>query len=120
MAARFPHAEISDYQAIQKDLKLPDPDDRHVLAAAVQAKVNFIVTFNLKDFPADYLQNFGVKPIHPDDFAAQLISQNKTAAENAFSEQVKRLRNPPLSRDEIIENLRNLGMEKSTNLLLKK
>ncbi len=120
MALAFPDSEVSNYQTIENDLKLPDPDDRHVLAAAIKAKADLIVTFNLKDFPIDYLKNFNLKPIHPDDFAVQLISHNKKASENAFSEQVKRLRNPPLSREEILENLSILGMEKSTVLLSEK
>jgi predicted nucleic acid-binding protein len=42
-----------------ENLKLPDEKDRHVLAAAIKTNANLIVTNNLKDFPASYLDSFG-------------------------------------------------------------
>lgn len=42
---------VKGYEPLIDILELPDKDDRHVLAAAVRAKAQVIVTFNLKDFP---------------------------------------------------------------------
>ena len=42
---------ITQYEDLIPSLKLPDPGDRHVLAAAIKGKVDIILTFNLKDFP---------------------------------------------------------------------
>lgn len=53
-------------------LELPDLSDRHVLAAAIQSRADFIVTFNLKDFPTSVLANYGVEAIHPDEFILDL------------------------------------------------
>lgn len=49
-----------------------DPKDRHVLAAAVAAGSELIVTFNLDDFPAEACEPLGVEAIHPDDFLIDL------------------------------------------------
>jgi hypothetical protein len=49
-------------------LELPDPDDRHVLAAAIVGRCDLIVTANLKDFPATMLEPFGIDAQHPDEF----------------------------------------------------
>ena len=53
-----------------------DPSDRHVLAAAVAAGSELIVTFNLDDFPAEACEPLGVEAIHPDDFLLDLHDLN--------------------------------------------
>jgi predicted nucleic acid-binding protein len=47
----FPDARIDDYEHLIARLVLPDPDDRHVLAAAIHGDCSVIVTANLADFP---------------------------------------------------------------------
>src|SRR5437868_940606 len=61
------------YEAGIETLSLPDPDDRHVLAAAIQARAEVIVTFNLSDFPAATLANHAITARHPDLFLAGFI-----------------------------------------------
>lgn len=62
---------------IVPNLELPDPDDRHVLAAAICAGAQFIVTFNLRDFSADTLAGFGIEAVHPDTFLEQQFESNE-------------------------------------------
>ena len=59
---------INGYEDLIDSLTLPDPDDRHVLAAAIHGDAEVIVTFNLKDFPAATLDHFGIEAQHPDAF----------------------------------------------------
>ncbi|MEU8616974.1 PIN domain-containing protein [Streptomyces sp. NPDC048623] len=59
---------VKGYEPLIEILDLPDPDDRHVLAAAIKSKAQVIVTSNLKDFPADKLATWDVQAIHPDAF----------------------------------------------------
>jgi predicted nucleic acid-binding protein len=54
-------------------LYLPDPNDRHVLAAAIHANADFIVTFNGRDFPQSEISKYGIQAIHPDAFIMQLF-----------------------------------------------
>ncbi|MBB2671373.1 UNVERIFIED_ORG: putative nucleic acid-binding protein [Rhizobium esperanzae] len=56
----LPDADVSNHRVLIPDLSLPDPDDRHVLAAAIAGKTSVIVTRNLKDFPAADLRPHGV------------------------------------------------------------
>ena len=48
-------ALVTGYEPLVKTIHLPDPNDRHVLAAAITGRADVIVTKNLKDFPADRL-----------------------------------------------------------------
>ena len=48
------------------------PDDRHVLACAITAESDIIVTFNLRDFPDRGLVPWSIRAIHPDDFLVEL------------------------------------------------
>ncbi len=71
----FPEARITGYRKLV-DTMTNDPKDRHVLAAAVHSGAQTIVTFNLKDFPADSLSEWGIKARHPDDFLIELLSHD--------------------------------------------
>lgn len=58
---------------------LPDPDDRHVLAAAICGHAEVIVTFNENDFPAEILAEFGVETQDPDGFISHIITLDWSA-----------------------------------------
>lgn len=51
----LPAGRIEGYEHRISSLSLPDPDDRHILAAAIEIGADAIVTFNLDDFPASRL-----------------------------------------------------------------
>lgn len=44
---------IVGYEDLVENLKLPDPSDRHILAAAIKVKAQTILTYNLSDFPSE-------------------------------------------------------------------
>ena len=67
----FPGALIENYEPYI-DQCANDPKDRHVLAAAIRAEIETIVTFNLKDFPRAALDPFSVKACDPGAFALRL------------------------------------------------
>ena len=63
---------VTGYEYLIDQLELPDPDDRHVLAAAIHAEAQVIVTRNLRDFPAHALGQWGIEAQHPDAFLSGL------------------------------------------------
>src|SRR5438477_3022186 len=67
---------VHGYQRWEQRLTLPDPKDRHVLAAALACVADVIVTINTSDFPADVLSPFGVTAVLPDTFVTQLAESN--------------------------------------------
>ena len=59
---------VSGFESLIPGVTLPDPEDRHVLAAAIKSGADMIVTYNLKDFPEEYLAPYGIEAVHPDHF----------------------------------------------------
>jgi predicted nucleic acid-binding protein len=108
---------IEGYQPIIDTLELPDPNDRHVLAAAIRGRVDVIVTRNLKDFPAEYLRKFDVEALHPDEFIADLIDLSQTTVIEAVRIIRARLKNPPYSTRQYIETLEGLELAETAAFL---
>ena len=63
----FPEALIEDFEGFV-DKCTNDPKDRHILAAAIRAKVETIVTMNVKHFKPEDLEPWGVTASHPGDY----------------------------------------------------
>lgn len=113
----FPDALVQNYEALIETLELPDPDDRHVLAAAIKTNANVIVTNNLEDFPEDYLASFGLSAKSADDFITDLIDLNHGAAVEAFRSLVLNRTNPDLDEYEVLDIFRNRGLKETADYL---
>jgi predicted nucleic acid-binding protein len=103
-------ALVSEYEHLIDQLILPDPKDRHVLAAAIHGGASIIVTFNLRDFPADVLAPHGIEAQHPDTFVSALLSEYPHDALAALHEMHLDLKNPPVSMPELLASLARLGL----------
>ena len=111
----FPDALVKDYEFLIESLSLPDPKDRHVLAAAIKTNANLIVTNNLKDFPADYLARFSLSAKCPDDFFADIIDLNHHLAVRALQKLVQNKKRPPYSISEVLQIFRNSGLNNTAD-----
>ena len=96
---------------------LPDPDDRHVVAAAIRCGAQVIVTFNLKDFPSSVLARYGMESHHPDDFVRDLIDLDEATVAQVVRSQAAALKNPPRTLSEMLERLRDQGLTVSSAML---
>ena len=96
---------VSDYRELIDTLELPDPDDRHVLAAAIVAKADYIVTFNLRDFPPGNLRRYGIEALHPDKFVMLLFEMSASKVCAAAREHHLSHRNPALSAEDYLLQL---------------
>jgi predicted nucleic acid-binding protein len=85
---------VSGYERLIPALTLPDPDDRHVLAAAIHGKADVIVTFNLRHFPPKTLAKYGIQAQHPDDFILHLLNVTPDTVCMAAKRQRHSLKNP--------------------------
>ena len=112
-----PDALVTNFEDLILTLELPDPDDRHVLAAAIIAEAQIIVTFNLKDFPASILSGYGIVAQHPDLFVSDLIERQPQQVLAAVETILARLKNPPQTWDNYLETLANQGLLAAVVLL---
>jgi predicted nucleic acid-binding protein len=101
---------VSGYEDLVDSLTLPDSDDRHVLAAAIRAGAQVIVTYNLKDFPRDTLARFDIEPLHPDAFLVSLFDLAPGLVCGAVKRQREGLRNPPKTAEELLTSLEGQGL----------
>ena len=113
MVEAVPDCLVRGYETLIDGLKLPDPNDRHVLAAAIRAGAQVIVTSNLKDFPEADLTAYHVDAQDPDDFVSHLIDLAPGAVCGVVTEQAAALKNPARTVDEILDRLGAQGMPQS-------
>ena len=110
MNEAIPDSVVAHYEPLIEGLELPDPNDRHVLAAAIKTGAQIIVTFNLKDFPAAYLEPYGIEAIHPDAFVEYQMTLRESAVVTAAKAQRANLKKPPISAEQLLETLAAQGL----------
>jgi hypothetical protein len=106
---------VRGYERWERRLTLPDPDDRHVLAAALACVADLIVTLNTRDFPADVLALFGLVAVAPDAFVLSLLDSGIVVA--AAAEHRASLVRPPLSAAEYLDALRRNALPATATIL---
>jgi len=99
--AAVPAAAIAGLE----DAMTNDPKDRHVLAAAVAAQAQAVITTNLKDFPETASQAYGIEILHPDEFLTILYALSPELAVSIVTEQAAALNHPPMTIHEVLDAL---------------
>jgi len=113
MDAAIPDCLVTNYSSLIDSLTLPDPDDRHVLAAAIHAGAGLIVTFNLSDFPPQYFAAHGVEARHPDDLFSELLDGALDDFYAAVRLQRQALKNPPMTVEDFLAKLAEVGLPRT-------
>jgi predicted nucleic acid-binding protein len=110
-------ALVSGYEHIIDQLTLPDPNDRHVLAAAIHGGANIIVTVNLRDFPADMLATRGITALHPDTFICRILDNEPDEVVAALRQLHHDLKDPPIAMDELLSGFARVGLPETVTEL---
>lgn len=118
MNEAVPDSLVIGYENLIAGLDIPDEADRHVLAAAIHCNADAIVTFNLKDFPAEKLAQYHIEPQHPDEFLFHQFGLNEASALNAARRCRERLRTPPRNATEYLLALERCGLPQTVNHLM--
>jgi len=108
---------VSGYETLIPAIRLPDPDDRHVVAAAVHCGASLIVTLNGKDFPPNALEPYDIEAKHPDDFILDLFDLYPATVVQAVANQRRTLIKPTKSVDEFLDNLIKMGLTQTVDRL---
>ncbi|MGH9765023.1 MAG: PIN domain-containing protein [Blastocatellia bacterium] len=108
---------VTGYEQHIERVVLPDAEDRHVVGAAIEAKASLIITFNLTDFPAAALSQFGLRAEHPDEFVRLLIELEPILATEAAERHWASLRKPAKTREQYLATLLNQGLKKTVAAL---
>lgn len=119
MDTAFPDASVAGDEKVEASLQLPDTDDRHVLMSAILGNAQWIVTANVKDFPAAVLDVYPIAAVHPDEFVTGLLQENEAGVKSAFTKMVGKLKNPPLSIEQVLQSLVKCDMPQTAALLSK-
>lgn len=110
MNAAVPDCLVEGYEPLIQGIELPDPDDRHIVAAAIMTRANVIVTFNEKDFPAETLSGFRLHTKHPDEFLLEAFSLSRPQFVEAVRGDFTHYGDPPLVYAEYLESLKKAGV----------
>ncbi|MBF0436452.1 MAG: PIN domain-containing protein [Magnetococcales bacterium] len=110
MRVTIPDWEVSEaaWTSLARGIELPDPNDVHVLAAAIAGHADCIVTSNLKDFPNLVLMEYGIEAIDPDTFIINQWDLDPVNAIAAFK-RMRARRKKPLSSPENFAYALELG-----------
>lgn len=103
----------SGYEPLIEGLKLPDPGDRHVLAAAIKSGAQVIITRNLKHFPASDLEPWDIEAKSPDAFVLDQVGINGRAVAASIRQIADSRTNPPESMDDVLSQLERDGLVES-------
>jgi hypothetical protein len=109
MQAAFPDAEVTGYEHLV-DTMTCDEGDRHILAAAVRANVELLVTFNLRHFPQSALSPYDIDARHPDDFLLDQLELREPIVLATVRSVLSSYENPPMTTTEYLELLIRAGV----------
>lgn len=117
MDLAVPDALVTDFEDLIDSLSLPEPNDRHVLAAAIRAGAQAIITFNLKDFPKAALDRYDIEVMNPDTFVEHQFYLGQDKVLRAAKSQRASLTHPPKTTEEFLDTLASVGLVKTASLL---
>lgn len=108
---------VTGYEPLIDAIDLPDPDDRHVLAAAIKARAQVIVTHNLKDFPSTVLDRWDMEAKSPDDFMLDQIDLDRDVVYGSVQRIADSRGHPPSTIADVFAMLERDGLVESVAAL---
>lgn len=118
MTRAFPEALVEDFdRLLGNPVGLPDPNDEHVVAAALKTQAQAIVTENLADFPASVLGSLNLEARSADEFIADTIALEEGLAISAIRRLRQRLQRPEMQPEDLLRSLEAHGLLETASIL---
>lgn len=118
MEAAFEDAIVVDYDVfLSACAGLPDPNDAHVVAAALKTQAATIVTENLKDFPAELLGTLNMEARSADQFIADTIALDPGRAVAAIRKMRERFKRPEKTAEVMLLEMEADGLTETVDVL---
>ncbi|PPF81898.1 PIN domain-containing protein [Subtercola sp. Z020] len=109
MTRWFPDAAVTGYGYLVPAMTC-DPKDRHVLAAAVRANAEVLVTFNVKDFPPESTAPYDIEVVHTDAFLLDQLNLFPGLTAGAIRQLVADYSRPEMSVSDVLVRLADAGV----------
>lgn len=113
MVEAVPDCIVSNYAGLANELDLVDEKDHYVVATAVRAQAQLIVTYNLKHFPEHALAKYDIEVKHPDEFVLDAIDLFPGRVANIIHSMSADLHKPPRSVEQVLETLQSHQLTQS-------
>ena len=118
MEEAFEEAMVSDYDALLCVCAgWPDPQDAHVVAAALKTQAATIVTENIRHFPPDRLSGLNIEAKSADAFIADTIALDTGRAVAAIRSMRGRFRKPEMTPDKLLLEMEAAGLTETVDIL---
>jgi len=115
----LPDATVSGYEAYLDKVSLHDPDDRHVVAAAIAAGASLIITWNVRDFPPGELAEHKLRCQTPDTLLMNLYADLPDLAIESTQRARTNLTRTRPSAASFVEALQSQGLERFSSVMKK-
>ncbi|UZN04213.1 PIN domain-containing protein [Cellulomonas sp. S1-8] len=111
MNLAFDDALVEGWQPLVEGIELgADPDDRHVVAAALRGGAEAVVTANVQDFPAAAMSALGLHTVSPDDFLLDLADLDEETMVRVIREHAQAKTWPPMTSTQVLDALARAGV----------
>ena len=117
MIQSVPDSLVVNHAGLASEVDLVDPKDLHVVATALRAQAQLIVTFNLRHFPEHALAPYDIEVKHPDEFVLDAIDLFPERISAIVQSMAASLTAPPQSVENILETLERYTLVQSATRL---
>lgn len=117
MKSVLPEADVRNYERHESTIALPDPNDHHVVAAAIEAHASIILTWNLKHFPESETAKHNIAVRDPDSFLTVLCRDGAETVAAVVDAARANLRLSEPTAEEYLQALENQGLKSFVSLI---